>query len=52
MRQIYCIFSDESGVFDNQHGERYFVYGGLILDAGKDEVSKVSSVYKQIENYQ
>lgn len=49
MSDIYCIFSDESGVFDNLH-ERYFVFGGFILDASKGEVSKLASLYKNIES--
>ena len=48
MSEIYCIFSDESGVFDNIH-ERYFVFGGFILNASKGEVSKLASLYKSIE---
>ena len=32
MRQIICVFSDESGVF-NRNNNRFFVFGGLILNA-------------------
>ena len=50
MRQIICVFSDESGVFD-KNKNKFFVFGGLILDAEKDEVSKVASLYTNMENH-
>ena len=50
MSHTVCVFSDESGVFD-KGSNKYFVFGGLILDAGKEEVSKVSSLYTNMENH-
>lgn len=50
MSHTVCVFSDESGVFDKGRN-KYFVFGGLILDAGKEEVSKVSSLYTNMENH-
>ena len=49
MRQIICVFSDESGVF-NRINNRFFVFGGLILNASNGEVGKVSRLYSRIEN--
>lgn len=50
MSTVYCIISDESGVFDNLHDERFFVFGGLILNANAGEVSKLASLYKSLED--
>ena len=50
MSHTICVFSDESGVFD-KNKNKFFVFGGLILDAEKDEVSKVASLYTNMENH-
>lgn len=42
------IYSDESGVFDNQHNE-YFVFGGLII-LGNEEKEIWSRKYSHVEN--
>ena len=39
MSHTVCVFSDESGVFD-KGSNKYFVFGGLILDAGKKKCQK------------
>ena len=49
MKRTFCIYSDESGVFDKIHDD-IFVFGGIILNATVDEVSKAASLYKNIEN--
>lgn len=46
MRQIICVFSDESGVF-NRNNNRFFVFGGLILNASNGEVGKISRLYSR-----
>ena len=48
MRHTYCIFSDESGVFDNKNYQ-YFVFGGLILNTKKDDMKELSARYADIE---
>ena len=48
MKYTYCIFSDESGVFDNNN-EKYFVFGGLILNTKTDDISKIASKYSKLE---
>lgn len=48
MKRTFCIYSDESGVFDKEHDD-VFVFGGIILNATIDEVSKTASLYKEIE---
>ena len=50
MSHTICVFSDESGVFDKNRN-RFFVFGGLILDVEKEEISKVASLYKSMENH-
>ena len=49
MKRTFCIYSDESGVFDKIHNDK-FVFGGIILNATEDEVSKAASLYKNIES--
>ena len=49
MKRTFCIYSDESGVFDKIHDDT-FVFGGIILNATVDEVSKAASLYKNIES--
>lgn len=48
MKRTICVFSDESGVFDRNR-DRFFTFGGLILDAENGEVSKLSSSYSSME---
>ena len=43
MRHTYCIFSDESGVFDNKNYQ-YFVFGGLILNTKKDDMKEIRTL--------
>ena len=49
MKRTFCIYSDESGVFDKEHDD-VFIFGGIILDTTKDEVSLAARLYKNIEN--
>lgn len=48
MNRTICVFSDESGVFDRNRDD-FFVFGGLVLDAGKREPSDVANLFSDME---
>lgn len=48
MKYTYCIFSDESGVFDNNN-EEYFVFGGLILNTKTNDIKNLTRQYSGLE---